>query len=262
MVYAHANRVPKTVDWAVRELKRPFVLISGQSDFAASKNKAVLSQKLLHRWYAQNADMTHRKLRPIPIGLNCFEQAPEMRKALHNVPEKRKQVWVNFGNTHAKRKDAWRWFCGDLPAKSVLPKPWATCEIKKMKSNVRNNPHLVAYYNRVASHRYVAAPRGNGLDTHRLWEALYLGCVPIVQAGPLDALYKRVGALVVRSWSQVTAVLLDAAYPRLLAVQRNASDLLTPGHWKRLIEEDRRSAMDATSSKDERGRCWGLGPAP
>ena len=50
----------------------------------------------------------------------------------------------------------------------------------------------------------VAAPRGNGLDTHRLWEALYLGCVPIVQAGPLDALYRRVGALVAVSYTHLT----------------------------------------------------------
>ena len=95
------------MDWAVRELKRPFVLISGQSDFAASRYKQVLGQKLLHRWYAQNADMQHRKLRPIPIGLNCFEQAPEMKRALKNIPAKQKKVWVNFGNTHAKRRDAW-----------------------------------------------------------------------------------------------------------------------------------------------------------
>ena len=262
VVYAHANRVPKTVDWAVRELKRPFVLVSGQSDFAASRYKQVLGQKLLHRWYAQNADVQHRKLRPIPIGLNCFEQAPEMKRALKNLPTKQKKVWVNFGNTHAKRRDAWRWFCGDLPKTSVAPKPWATCEIKKTKNNVRNNPHLVAYYGRVAAHRYVAAPRGNGLDTHRLWEALYLGCVPIVQAGPLDALYRRVGALVVRSWTQVTSHLLDSEYDRLVAIQRNASDLLTPGHWKRLIESDRRAAMDKSAKSSDRGRCWGLGAAP
>ena len=127
---------------------------------------------------------------------------------------------------------------------------------------MRNNPHLVAYYGRVAAHRYVAAPRGNGLDTHRLWEALYLGCVPIVQAGPLDALYRRVGALVVRSWTQVTSHLLDSEYDRLVAIQRNASDLLTPGHWKRLIESDRRAAMDKSAKSSDRGRCWGLGAAP
>ena len=86
--------------------------------------------------------------------------------------------------------------------------------------------------------------------------------MPIVQSGPLDALYKRVGALVVRSWTQVTSHLLDSEYDRLVAIQRNASDLLTPGHWKRLIESDRRAAMDKSAKSSDRGRCWGLGAAP
>lgn len=27
---------------------------------------------------------------------------------------------------------------------------------------------------------FVPAPAGNGLDCHRTWEALYLGCIPVV----------------------------------------------------------------------------------
>ncbi len=29
-------------------------------------------------------------------------------------------------------------------------------------------------------YKFVVCPRGCGVDTHRLWEALYIGCVPIV----------------------------------------------------------------------------------
>ena len=32
----------------------------------------------------------------------------------------------------------------------------------------------------MSSFQYVACPQGNGVDTHRFWEALYRGCVPIV----------------------------------------------------------------------------------
>lgn len=37
-----------------------------------------------------------------------------------------------------------------------------------------------SFSNLVKSYSYVAAVRGNGVDTHRLWESLYLGTVPIV----------------------------------------------------------------------------------
>jgi hypothetical protein len=36
------------------------------------------------------------------------------------------------------------------------------------------------FVNLVRSYSYVASVRGNGVDTHRLWESLYLGTVPIV----------------------------------------------------------------------------------
>jgi hypothetical protein len=38
------------------------------------------------------------------------------------------------------------------------------------------------------AHQFAIAPTGMGWDTHRLWELLFLGTVPIVQSGPLDPL--------------------------------------------------------------------------
>jgi hypothetical protein len=42
----------------------------------------VLNDPNLVHWFAQNGDVVHSKLSPIPIGLNCFEHAPEMDQAL------------------------------------------------------------------------------------------------------------------------------------------------------------------------------------
>ena len=36
------------------------------------------------------------------------------------------------------------------------------------------------YLEELAQYRYCLCVRGNGLDTHRFWEALYLGVIPIV----------------------------------------------------------------------------------
>jgi hypothetical protein len=38
-----------------------------------------------------------------------------------------------------------------------------------------------AYVQGLRSHGFCLAPRGNGIDTHRMWEALYAGCIPIVR---------------------------------------------------------------------------------
>ena len=45
-------------------------------------------------------------------------------------------------------------------------------------------PQVVVRYERywktITDHQFVLAPHGNGQDTHRLWEVLALGAVPVV----------------------------------------------------------------------------------
>lgn len=145
----------------------------------------------LLRWYSQNADITHPKLYPLPIGLNCFEHAPEMHQTLGQLGnvQRNKVLMVNFGNTHPSRKQVWEQFCG-----KNANKPFATCKVKSQSNNIQGNPHLVSYYKKVAEHKFVLSPRGNGLDTHRLWEALYLvssRCAVRVRFGRCFALCAR-----------------------------------------------------------------------
>ncbi len=40
---------------------------------------------------------------------------------------------------------------------------------------------------------FVASPPGNGLDTHRTWEAMYLGCVPIVLRSYMTEYFEKLG---------------------------------------------------------------------
>ena len=43
----------------------------------------------------------------------------------------------------------------------------------------------LAFLQSIRQHDFVLCPRGNGRDTHRLWESLYLGSIPIVKIGEL-----------------------------------------------------------------------------
>ena len=47
-------------------------------------------------------------------------------------------------------------------------------------------------------------PEGNGVDTHRFWECLYVGGTPVVVKNKsMDSLYGRVPAVVLNSWSEI-----------------------------------------------------------
>ena len=50
---------------------------------------------------------------------------------------------------------------------------------------------------------------GHGMDCHRTWEALILGCIVIVKKSVLDVLYEDLPVLIVDNWSDITKELLD-----------------------------------------------------
>ena len=56
---------------------------------------------------------------------------------------------------------------------------------------------------------FVLSPHGNGLDCHRTWEALCLGCIPIVKTSPLDSMYNELPVLIVNDWNDITIELLQ-----------------------------------------------------
>ena len=124
----------------------------------------------------------------------------------------------------------------------------------------------------MAEHKFVVAPRGNGWDTHRLWEALYLGCVPIVESGPLDPLYSQLGrgvVLIVEDWAKVTDAFLQAHYSALASQgdflsPQSSLPLLHRPHWRSVIEATRTSAIKRLGLDGAKGggngtraRCWG-----
>jgi hypothetical protein len=242
-------------------LKRPYILVTGQSDFSPRRSTILSRDRNLALWFAQNNDVAHPRVAHLPIGLNCFEHAPEMHQALRllgdvTALDKPNTVLVNFGNTHPSRRDVWDQFCGVGKTKYT---GLVTCAIKTQQNNIMNNPHLVSYYQKVASHKFVVAPRGNGWDTHRLWEALYLGCVPIVMSSPLDPLYEEYPVWIVSSWSDVTPSALQNKYdefrPRLAD-----RDSLFRDHWMRVIETARQRILQKgglTNGNSSRFRCWG-----
>ena len=55
---------------------------------------------------------------------------------------------------------------------------------------------------------FVISPHGGGYDCHRTWEALILGCIPIVKTSKIDILYKDLPVLIVNNWIDINETLL------------------------------------------------------
>ena len=51
---------------------------------------------------------------------------------------------------------------------------------------------------------FVPCPAGNGLDTHRIWESLFLGSVPIILQKDAFSALEGWPVLTVKSWQEVS----------------------------------------------------------
>uniref|UniRef100_A0A383VCM7 Exostosin GT47 domain-containing protein n=1 Tax=Tetradesmus obliquus TaxID=3088 RepID=A0A383VCM7_TETOB len=68
------------------------------------------------------------------------------------------------------------------------------------------------YLFNMGQYKFVLSPVGNGVDTHRTWEALLAGSIPIVESSVRDSMYEGLPVLIVKSWSDLSLPLLQSAY--------------------------------------------------
>jgi len=59
------------------------------------------------------------------------------------------------------------------------------------------------FYRLLKRCKYAICPQGTGIDTHRVYECINLGVIPIVKSSPLDALYSTMPIRIVQDWADV-----------------------------------------------------------
>lgn len=149
-----------------------YILYIHNSDHCFDNNyKALVDSKIIKKIYAQNIDYseTTTKLNLLPIGIanSMWKHGDllELYSVIKDVYRNKKQngIYVNINpNTYSYRK-------------ILLEK------IQELGNfNLSSSKSYIDYLKELASHRFCLCIRGNGLDTHRFWESLYLGVIPVI----------------------------------------------------------------------------------
>jgi hypothetical protein len=83
----------------------------------------------------------------------------------------------------------------------------------------------------------VACPRGRGIDTYRLWEALYMGAVPIVAGakGEFLSLLRNYSVLLLESWTQLGDIETIRERYSLIRGRKIDATRLRFDEWKKLL---------------------------
>ena len=74
-----------------------------------------------------------------------------------------------------------------------------------------NQRRRLEFYRTLKRCKYAICPAGTGIDTHRVYECINLGVIPIVRSSPLDSLYASMPVKIVREWTDVIPLLEQEA---------------------------------------------------
>ena len=217
-VYICNTAIPTFVEYFLPNLTKKIILVSGDSDdpipiaFYSNFHTLVNSPFIVH-WYCQNFLINHHKVTRMPIGLDYhtpiinpmnpgFEVSPKGQEEyiLNLVKESKpfykrnRRIYTTFHFELGR---------GDRQvAFNQIPKELIDYEPQKI--------HRYFSHKKQLDYTFVASPYGAGIDCHRTWESLVLGCIPIIKKNSgIDPLFNDLPVLLVNKWSDVNQKLLD-----------------------------------------------------
>ena len=147
-------------------------LITSQSDFSITKKVFINKPKSITKWFAVNVAYKDSCLIPIPLGLaNNYSPKNIRINDLVNFKfekiEKVNKLYVNLrkSTNYKERENIENIFRN---------KEWVV--IKEPNLSIDD------YISDLNKYKFILCPWGNGFDTHRIWESLYCGSIPITKS--------------------------------------------------------------------------------
>ena len=193
----------------IRNFNISIILITHQSDYEI--NEQIFSHKppCIKKWFAQNVNYRHPDLIPLPIGLENhkgfskgsyidIEYLEKLQPNFTSLNKNLDKVYSNFGNTHKNRENV----------RNIL-------KSKEMSYEDAFGQPFAKYMKSMSDFLFVASPRGNGIDCHRTWEALLMGCVPIVEKHFMYDDY-NLPIIQIDSWEELNYDMLETYKNRYL----------------------------------------------
>ena len=193
-------------------------LVTSQTDRSIDKSVYEKKPKCVKKWFATNVNFEAEDLVPLPLGLaNNYSSKNLLPKDFLSTREnsqKEDKLYINFQvNTNInERKNI---------LESFVNYDWVV--------NKEPNLKLQEYKNDLINYKFVLCPWGNGYDTHRLWETLYAGSIPVTKYHTTYKCLENLPVIFVKDFS-------DISYDYLMDSLKKLNNLnyekLNINYWK------------------------------
>ena len=210
------------------EVRRKTIVIFHNSDKVPSQSFFMRLTELEFRLYSVNIVEQSPFVQPLPIGL-------ENRWRLDNGRIASFKRFQSKTSNQIKRKNlvfAAFTVGNNLPERSVAREACLKAGFPMIGGRIptsRHREHLSNSY-------FVISPPGNGLDCHRTWEAIYLGCVPVVKRSSLSEEFTmNLPILAVEDWSDFFNLSNDQKLAVYKQLRNRSTELAFVDEWRRRL---------------------------
>jgi hypothetical protein len=182
------------------------------------------------RMYVTNIDVIHPRIYSLPVGLenSMWGMVKKtimlelIRKIKKGFIRKEKLLYMNHStNTRFEERSMLYNMFGRLPWITAIPAGKGTKSLEE-------------YFGNIAIHKFIMNPWGNCFDNHRMWEAWYLGCIPITKRCIFTSFYEDFPICLIDSWEEVTEEFLNKEYERIKNLKFD-EDKLKFSYWQNKV---------------------------
>ena len=240
-------------------LEKPYILITASNDDHCPpylnhpppdetdemKYMALLEKPEMLFWFAKNPCIKHRKLSAYPLGpkwqwktTRFFGEDKAEHLSIYNKlcktpresmssgrSSKPNLLYLNFNNTTGNPL-----YSSHRGIRNSIKQEL----LKRFSWNESQN--FNAYMHTLSTHKFCISPPGRGIDTHRCWEALMMGTIPLVCSTPIDYLFENLPVIIIQDWTTVTEEFLNTQYEIILKnIDQYNFDILYTPYWTKML---------------------------
>ena len=212
----------------IRLTRRRVVLVTGQGDFPCNSWKQQYMPANVVHWFSTNVVDSNSRVEALPLGLGSTNSSTTLRAQMildrrESAAPRKKWLYVNFrpetncavrGPIH----DFFQARCED----------WITFEAASARGGNER------FLDQILTHRFVLCPPGNGVDTHRMWEVMLAGAIPVVLRSQAMAPFRELPILFVDDYRKVTKELLEDSMNKI-RVPDDPPELMFADYWGKKI---------------------------
>ena len=185
-----------------KQIPDSFTILTHNGDSPVNQSHLQFIEDVrVKKWFAQNLEISHPKIKSIPIGIANSNYSHGNAKTLTTINKenisKSQLLYVNFtvGTNQTIRQK-----CLDETGLKICNDTHGGWHGFAGGYKLPNT--FEGYLRDMKKSYFTISPRGNGLDCHRTWEALYMQCIPIVIKSSITEHHSGFPFLVLNDWSE------------------------------------------------------------